>query len=628
MKKQSISALLFLLTFSFLCSLPANGQGWVARHNLSSSQYQAEFNKWTKQGYRLTQVSGFRANGSDRFNAIFEQSPIPAWEARHGLSPAQYQTEFDKLIALGFRPSVVSGYASANGAKYAAIFIKTPNSPKWAAKHGLNAADYQKEFDKMKGKGFQLTDISGYNVGGADKYAAIWEETTEAPQWQACHGLNAADYQKEFDKWVAQGYYLYKVSAYAGRYAAIWRKGGPAVWQARHGIAGSRNYQDEFERLFYQGYRPIWVNGASVNNKDEYAGIWVANDPFSAEEMREVDAIVKQYMTDKNVPGLSFAISRDGRLVLAKTYGYADKEAGELTAPRHRFRIASVSKPITSVTIMHLIAQGRLSLNDRVFGTNAILGNTYGAKAYTQNIKDITIDHLLTHTAGGWPSGAGDPMFEDKSWSMEKLIGKTLDDVPQTNAPGTNDAYSNFGYCILGRVIQKKANISYASYVKNTILRPCGISKMDIGGNTLAFRKADEVKYYGPGAPYNMNVNRMDAHGGWIASPIDLLRFINRVDRFNTVPDILSNASIDEMIRPTAVSGNNYAKGWMVNGHNYEHNGALDGTISRMVRMEDGFCWAVVTNSRPMNDGNGDTLRDLMVTIRNVIHHWPGHDLF
>jgi D-alanyl-D-alanine carboxypeptidase len=230
--------------------------------------------------------------------------------------------------------------------------------------------------------------------------------------------------------------------------------------------------------------------------------------------------------------------------------------------------------------------------------------------------------------AGGWPNGNGDPMIKNISWTMTKLINNTLDDVPQTNAPGTNFAYSNFGYCILGRVIQKKTNISYASYVKNNILRPCGITKMDIGGNTLAFRKPDEVKYYGPGAPYSLNVTRMDAHGGWIASPIDLLRFINRVDRFSTIPDILSNASIDEMILPTALSTNSYAKGWMVNGHNYEHNGTLDGTISRMVRMEDGFCWSVVANTRPMNDNNGDALGDLMLTIRNVIHHWPDVDLF
>jgi len=120
----------------------------------------------------------------------------------------------------------------------------------------------------------------------------------------------------------------------------------------------------------------------------------------------------------------------------------------------------------------------------------------------------------------------------------------------------------------------------------------------------------------------------MDAHGGWIASPIDLVRFLNRIDRFNTVPDILSTASIDEMIQPTALSTNRYAKGWWINGHNYFHDGNLPGTLSGLVRTEDGFCWAVVTNSRPMNDQNGQQLDQLMGTIRSVIHHWPSFDLF
>jgi len=137
------------------------------------------------------------------------------------------------------------------------------------------------------------------------------------------------------------------------------------------------------------------------------------------------------------------------------------------------------------------------------------------------------------------------------------------------------------------------------------------------------------VKYYGPGDPYNMNVTRMDAHGGWIASPIDLARFLVRVDRFNTVPDILTTARIDNMILPTALSANDYAKGWSVRGgRNYSHNGALPGTISEMMRTGDGFCWAIVANTRPASDMNAGALAQLMWDIRAAVHRWPDHDLF
>ncbi len=630
MKKSfNFLPVLFLLLISNLLQ----AQAWVARHNLSSAQYQTEFNKWTGQGYRLAQVSGYSHNGQDRYAAIFEKTAGPSWSAKHGLTGAQYQAEFTSRTAQGYRPVIVSGFPSGNQAKYACIFVKENNAPQWAARHGMTAAEYQIEFNKWVGLGYQLTDISGYTVGGTDYYAAIWEKSAGAPQWKAKHGMSTAQYQTEFDQMNSQGYRLYKVSGYssgnAARYAAIWQKTSGPASQARHGIVGATNYQDEYDRLFYQGYRPVWVNGSTVANQDNYAAIFTSADPFKANEMQAVDNLVKAYMQSNDVPGLSFAMSRSGKLVLAKTYGMADQEGNEQVAPRHRFRIASVSKPITSATIMRLIQQGKLKLSDKVFGPGALLGTTYGTKAYGDNLKKITVEHLLTHTCGGWDNTGNDPMFQDKTWSVSTLISKTLDNFPLDNAPGTTYAYSNFGYCLLGRIIEKKTGQNYEDYVQNNILNQCDVSRMEIGGNTLAERKSSEVKYYAPGNPYNMNVTRMDAHGGWIATPIDLVRFLNRVDRFNTVPDILTTASIDEMTQATSQSNNGYAKGWSVNSsHNYWHNGALPGTISLMVRTNDGFCWSIVINTRPDNDKFASKLDKLMWDIRGAISDWPSHNLF
>ncbi len=76
------------------------------------------------------------------------------------------------------------------------------------------------------------------------------------------------------------------------------------------------------------------------------------------------------------------------------------------------FRIASVTKPITSVTIFTLIEKGRLNLNDKVFGPSGVLGTKYGKAPYRQYVTDVTVDHLLTHTSGGWPNDSTDPMFQ------------------------------------------------------------------------------------------------------------------------------------------------------------------------------------------------------------------------
>lgn len=608
-----------------------HAQSWVSRHNLSSSQYQTEFEKWTGQGYRPVVVNGYSDAGQDRYAVIFEKTGGPAWAAKHGLTASQYQAAFDDLTKKGYRPIQVSGFPSGNQARYACIFIKESKAPAWAAKHGMTASQYQAEFNKWTGQGYRLADVSAYTVGGKAYFSGIWEKSS-GPAWAAKHGLSSSAYQTEFSKMANQSYRLYKVSGYeeggSARFAAIWHKTGGPVWAGRHGLNGSQGYQDEFDRLYYQGYRPVWINGYTVKNKDYFSGVWTCSDPFKSADMAKVDQLVKAYMDAQDVPGLSFAISRNGKLVLAKTYGFADKEAKEMVAPRHRFRVASVSKPITSASIMRLIQDKKLSLGDMVFGSGALLGTSYGTKAYSANVKKISLLHLMTHTCGGWGNSSNDPMFQDKSWSLSKLIGETLDNMSLANAPGSNYAYSNFGYCLLGRIIEKKTGKSYEDWVQQNILKKCGISRMELAGNTLAQRKASEVKYYGPGNPYNLNVTRMDAHGGWIATPIDLVRFLVRVDRFNTVPDILSTASIDEMIKPTA-QNSGYAKGWSINKTpNYWHNGALPGTIAEMVRTNDGYCWAILINTRPSGDQFAGKLDKLMWDIRNAISDWPEHDLF
>ncbi len=149
------------------------------------------------------------------------------------------------------------------------------------------------------------------------------------------------------------------------------------------------------------------------------------------------------------------------------------------------FRIADVTMPITSVAIFTLIEQGKLNLTDKVFGASGILGTKYGKSPYGQYVTDITVDHLLTHTCGGWPADSTDPMYKDNSWDQAKLIGWTLENLPLANPPGEHWAFSNFGYCLLGRVIEQITGQPYAGYVQSAVLAPCGISGMRIAGNSL-----------------------------------------------------------------------------------------------------------------------------------------------
>lgn len=162
-------------------------------------------------------------------------------------------------------------------------------------------------------------------------------------------------------------------------------------------------------------------------------------------------------MQKYDIIGASVALAEDGKMLYASGYGFADKEKKETVNINHRFRIASISKPITAVAVLKLIEQGKLSLDDKVFGKNGIFKGKYLKKS-DANIEAIEIRHLLQHTAAPEWSNQGntpDPMFVHLNLSQEELIRRTFSERELKKTPGTEYAYSNFGYMVLGRVIEK-----------------------------------------------------------------------------------------------------------------------------------------------------------------------------
>jgi polyglycine hydrolase-like protein len=244
-----------------------SGPAWQARHGLTSAQYQQEFNRLLQQGYRLVEVSGHSVDNKDSFAAIWEQRQGPAWQARHGLTSAQYQQEFDRLGRQGYRLVHINGYAVAGQERYAAIW-EQGQGPAWQARHGLTSAQYQQEFDRLVGQGYRLVDVSGYTIGNQDRYAAIWEQR-QGPAWVARHGMTSAQYQQQFNTHVQQHYRLVRVSGWRSgidtHYAAIWEQVDGPAWVARHGLL-SDSYQEEFDRLVREGYRLRHVSGYHTYN--------------------------------------------------------------------------------------------------------------------------------------------------------------------------------------------------------------------------------------------------------------------------------------------------------------------------------------------------------------------------
>jgi CubicO group peptidase (beta-lactamase class C family) len=337
----------------------------------------------------------------------------------------------------------------------------------------------------------------------------------------------------------------------------------------------------------------------------------------SKAESAIIAGIVKKFMTEHQVPGLSVAFARHGKPAFQAAFGMSDEAAGEALTTDHLFRIASISKPITAVGIFLLIEQGKLKTEDKVFGPAGLL--VIGG---TQKLTEISLHHLLTHTSGAWRNDGEDPMFRHPEMDHAELIARTLRDRPLKHAPGESYAYSNFGYCLLGRVIEKVSGKSYAGFIRESVLAPCGIGRMKIAGNTLADRVPGEVVYHGRNGedPHRMNVRRMDAHGGWLASPTDLVKFLVRCDGGDQPSDLLKKSSFKIMMTSTQANPG-YASGWAVNAvPNRWHSGSLPGTSTIAVQTSSGLCWAGFTNSRSKDLANA--LDRLMWDIAKSVPAW------
>jgi uncharacterized protein (UPF0297 family) len=247
------------------------GAAWVARHGLSGAQYQALFDDLVPKGYRPTILDGYNIDGSERYLCVYEQSPAKgAWVARHGLTSAQYQTVFDDLVPKGYRPVILSGYNISGSDHYLCVFENSPAKGAWVARHGLNGEQYQAVFNDLTPKGYRPVVLNAYTVNGQERYMGVWEQSSDAG-WVARHGLNGAQYQAVFDDLVPKGYRPVILSGYningSDRYLCVFDQ-SPAkgAWVARHGLNGEQ-YQAVFNDLTpaTKGYRPVILSGYSIS---------------------------------------------------------------------------------------------------------------------------------------------------------------------------------------------------------------------------------------------------------------------------------------------------------------------------------------------------------------------------
>ncbi len=323
--------------------------------------------------------------------------------------------------------------------------------------------------------------------------------------------------------------------------------------------------------LPHERYWPISVDEFSTNDGRRYNSVWVQSDPERTERtsyapgddpmyFQTLDDVMEGYMEKRDIPGGALAVTKDGRLVMARGYTW-EPDGTANVAPNAKFRLASISKPLTSSAVVRLMEAAGLSLDTPI---HIILGEGWDDTEYTH----VTVRQLLNHL-GGWDRDVSfDPMFIDETVCqynetplpvtpqeiIEYMKTQTLDHLP-----GTVFNYSNFGYSLLGRLIEALTGQTYNNYMRNNIFVPFGMLDTWPGKNYETEAFFNEVKYYSPrntlardrndgtAVDENLvctpgtadrvmltyggfNISDLDAHGGWIASAPDLNRFLVAID--------------------------------------------------------------------------------------------------
>ena len=340
----------------------------------------------------------------------------------------------------------------------------------------------------------------------------------------------------------------------------------------------------------------------------------LTNEMSDIPELRPMDASIDSFRVSWGIRGLGFAVMRNDSLLYAK--GYGEDKYGRPMAPGTTNKLASVSKLLTAIAIMELVEEGMFSLQSPVFGPFGVL------KGFDDVIQDerhylITVEHLLRHQ-GGLYYGAADPMF--KTYEIMRELGissapnqtqlaRYLLSKPLEFEPGTWQQYSNFGYMLLGMIIEQATGEDYERYMQENIFEPNGC--------------------FGFSMARDYTVRILGGGGGWVGSAPELARMVATIDGRGPIADILSEESLKRM----AIQGgmDAYPLGWMDSRDGtLTRTGTLAGASLLIKLYPDGTCWIMISNTTTSRRSYfTKDMAELFLQLRGPYNGlFPARDLF
>lgn len=285
-------------------------------------------------------------------------------------------------------------------------------------------------------------------------------------------------------------------------------------------------------------------------------------------------------------PGGVVLVAEKGKIIYKKAFGMANLELDVPMKEEMVFNIASITKQFTAVAVLQLMEQGKLSLQDEI---------TKYLPDYPTNGQKITVENLLTHTAGIPASDAAAItrlQGERRLLTLPEIIN-TFKNRPLDFAPGTKMTYSNNGFMLLGAIIEKVSGISYPKYLENNIFKPAGMTATLFGDDFIIVKNRAASYVYSRAESRFLNAlngkTEITYSAGAIQSTAeDLFKWNQALNAHKLIKKESLEKAQAEFKLPGG-KGTNYGYGWFTGNIQgsplVEHGGNMGGFMSHAIYL-------------------------------------------
>lgn len=618
------------------------------------------------------------------FATVWARKPGPAWALAGPVAGSEFAVELARWRSKGYRPYAVVAAAPSS---FAALLVKDGLNA--YVRFDLDPEGFQAACDSARKERSKCEWIEAYGDPGRPRFAAVFARDTDATPWNYSLGDDTASLRAKREifarVWVRPAHVA---TMPGGRFATVWEENSAGAQElypeldaagisaacgpveSRSAVGGSaESGRDEAPRPVSIRIWPGSPGKYALSEAERDAPLrreWTVNGP-EAPGLEAFDAYMRNLMRARGVRAGTLAIAREGRLVFA--HGYTWAEPGyPLTRPNSLFRAASCSKPLTSILVHKMLREGE-GRDEAPSLKEKILSLLHGGKETPDapadpRFGDITVDELLTHSAG-WIRSRNhpDPVFNDYPPGSDIRKRLPADRAgflsymlrqPLQFAPGSRSVYDNFGYFLLGRMLESLpmgTGRTYRDIAGDLLFKPLGLSRPRFGGSRMEERAPDEVLYHtdipylqanpaAGGAPWvaggygDFEVGNMDAAGAWLLSAPDYAKVLAAFDLDAGNP-ILGPQATATMWGPSPFG--EALRGWFAlkipSGKKDTaiakwHNGLFPGTSTLVFYHPEKWSFVMFLNRdlSPQPDGPHEG-RDL-AGLAARIESWPQGDLF